>query len=339
VQARPVRMLVAVANPDGLAMLGLIPIDVDKEWQLVKELVSHPGMELELLPQPCTLSALADKLAEGFHILHLVCHGSFANELGIAALYLADGNNQVVRVHDHEIVAALRNRLPAVPEKERLRLIFLASCETATRSPADAFRGLAPQLVNAGVPVVLAMQDKVPVRTAQAFAGTFYEKLLQHGLVDLASNQARDHVIAERLPGSSIPVLFMRLDDGRLWDTSSSSGRPTRQVRNRRIDAAAPSAAEVGRPIDVLVQVRFLDSPVLGADAWSARRRPEEIVQESEAVALKFAVDPSTGTLRPATLELRIVAPTFEVAGSSYVHVPLYHQTVFHRWSGSRSHP
>jgi hypothetical protein len=68
--------------------------------------------------------------------------------------------------------------------------------------------------VNAGVPVVLAMQDKVPARTAQAFAGTFYQKLLQHGLVDLACNQARAHVQADRLPGSSIPVLFMRLRDG-----------------------------------------------------------------------------------------------------------------------------
>ena len=75
-----------------------------------------------------------------------MCHGSFADELGIAALYLADGNNQVVRVHDQEIVEALRNSLPAVPPKDRLRLVFLASCETAMRSPADAFRGLAPQL-------------------------------------------------------------------------------------------------------------------------------------------------------------------------------------------------
>jgi formylglycine-generating enzyme required for sulfatase activity len=221
IQTRPMRMLVAVANPDGLAEKGLTPIDVDKEWQLVKEAANHAGLELDLLPQPCTLAALADKLAEGFHILHLVCHGAYNKEDSIAALYLADGNNQVVRVHDDEIVAALRNRLPAVPEKDRLRLVFLASCETATRSPADAFRGLAPKLVRAGVPVVLAMQDLVPVRTAQAFAGTFYKKLLQHGLVDLASNQARAHVIAERLSGSSIPVLFMRLDGGRLLEVRS----------------------------------------------------------------------------------------------------------------------
>lgn len=34
---------------------------------------------------------------------------------------MADGDNQVVRVHDDKVVAALRNRLPAVPERDRLR--------------------------------------------------------------------------------------------------------------------------------------------------------------------------------------------------------------------------
>jgi formylglycine-generating enzyme required for sulfatase activity len=222
IQARPVRMLVAIANPEGLAELGLAPIDVDREWNAIKAAASHEGMELHLLPQPCTLPALVDKLAEGFHILHLICHGAYNRKDRIAALYLDDGNNQVVLVHDHEVVAALRNRLPAVPEQDRLRLIFLASCETATRSPADAFRGLAPQLVAAGVPVVLAMQDLVAVETARDFAGEFYSKLLQHGLVDLASNQARAHVVAKRLPGPSIPVLFMRLGNGRLLEVRSA---------------------------------------------------------------------------------------------------------------------
>lgn len=78
-------------------------------------------------------------------------------------------------------------------------MVFLASCQTAQQSSADAFSGLAPRLLAAGVPVVLAMQDNVPVITAQAFAGTFYQKLLQHGLVNLASNQAHAHVIAEQL--------------------------------------------------------------------------------------------------------------------------------------------
>ncbi|MCB0086965.1 MAG: CHAT domain-containing protein, partial [Caldilineaceae bacterium] len=103
-----------------------------------------------------------------------------------------------------------------IQNDDKLRLVFLASCQTAARSPADAFRGLAPRLVQAGVPAVLAMQDLVPVDTARAFATTFYRQLLQHGQVDLATNEARSHLLTVNLSGASIPALFMRLRDGAL---------------------------------------------------------------------------------------------------------------------------
>jgi formylglycine-generating enzyme required for sulfatase activity len=60
------------------------------------------------------------------------------------------------------------------------------------------------------------MQDFVAVETARTYTGAFYRQLLQHGIIDLASNQARQAVKSEKLPGSSIPVLFMRLPDGQL---------------------------------------------------------------------------------------------------------------------------
>jgi len=76
------------------------------------------------------------------------------------------------------------------------------------------------KLVDAGVPAVVAMQDLVPVKTAQAFAGNFYGQLLQHGQVDLAANEARSSLLTARLPGAAIPVLFMRLPNGQLFGQS-----------------------------------------------------------------------------------------------------------------------
>lgn len=105
-------------------------------------------------------------------------------------------------------------------------MIYLSSCETATRSPADTFRGLAPALVAAGVPAVLAMQDLIAVETARHFSRTFYEQLFEYGQVDLASNVARASLIEAELNGSSIPVLFSRLPDNRLLaspDTTQES--------------------------------------------------------------------------------------------------------------------
>ena len=84
-------------------------------------------------------------------------------------------------------------------------------------SSADAFRGFAPVLVGAGVPAVVAMQEAVAVETSQVFTATFYERLLVHGLADLACNEARATLLTRKTARRAIPVLFMRLQGGLLF--------------------------------------------------------------------------------------------------------------------------
>ncbi len=213
---RPIRILVAIANPDNLAEYQLAEIDNDQEWQLLQEATAdQDDVELTLMDQPCTLSALEGKLKEGYHILHFIGHGAYREKdgRGQAALYMADEQNQVKLAYDEDVAGMLARQLADsdLLTDDKLRMVFLASCQTATRSPADAFRGLSPRLVAAGVPAVVAMQDLVPVETARQFASTFYRQLLDHGLVDLASNEARSALLTEKLPGAAIPVLFSRL--------------------------------------------------------------------------------------------------------------------------------
>ena len=85
----------------------------------------------------------------------------------------------------------------------------------------------------------------------------------------------------------------------------------------RRLDAAAASQAEVGREIDLLVQVRFSDSPRLGLEDWPTRRRPSQIEQVSDAVPVDHPVDAATGRRLPARLRIKLVAPDFDVRGAS----------------------
>jgi len=82
---------------------------------------------------------------------------------------------------------------------------------------------------------------------------------------------------------------------------------------SRRIDVAAPSRAEVGRQIDLLVQVRFEASTRLGLEDWPAKVRPTEIEQLSEALQLDYPTDPQTGRFLPARLRINVVAPDFRV--------------------------
>ena len=109
-------------------------------------------------------------------------------------------------------------------QRHRPDLIVLAACQSAQRSTVDAFRGLAPQLVRAGVPAVVAMQAAVSIVTAREFSAAFYRRLLTHGLVDLAVNQARSLLLTAQRPDAMMPVLFMRLKDGKLWEMRSGEG-------------------------------------------------------------------------------------------------------------------
>ena len=222
---RPIKMLVAVAAPDDLSDYGFDAdkdqIDPNEEWELLRQVTSEiDALEVELLPQPCTLPAITSKLKEGFHILHLISHGKFIDDddASEALLYLATDDNNVELVNRQKFAEMLAQQLHdiAAQREDKLRLVFLSSCQTAVHDSGDGFRSFAPALVAAGVPAVIAMQDNVPVDTARTFAQVFYRQLMHHGLVDLAANEARGEAIAAELPGTAIPVVYSRLTNGRL---------------------------------------------------------------------------------------------------------------------------
>jgi hypothetical protein len=147
--SRPIKLLVAIANPANLGDYQLAALDLEAEQQALRTALSAAGLGGEqldptFLPQPVTLSALEAELKQGHHILHVIAHGMFHTEQRRAFLFLANADNRVLRVSDAEFAEMLAR------QGTSLRLVFLASCQTATRSPADAFRGFASTLVAAG---------------------------------------------------------------------------------------------------------------------------------------------------------------------------------------------
>ena len=215
---RPIRILVAVADPSNLEDFRLTPVDAAEEWRILKEAVgADPAVELVRLTGACTLNAIESELRKGVHILYLVAHGQFFGDHSV--LYLAREDNRVAVVKDSGLSAMFARQLrdTDIAQDDKLRLVHLSSCHTASRCPADAFRGLAPQLVACGVPAVIAMQDAVPVPVAQAFSRVFYRELLDHGEVDRASNAARCALLTAEMRGAAIPVLFMRLRYGQIF--------------------------------------------------------------------------------------------------------------------------
>ena len=100
-------------------------------------------------------------------------------------------------------------------------------------------------------------------------------------------------------------------------DQTTRVNTPEHHGASRRIDVAAPSRAEVGRQIDLLVQVRFATSARLGVEDWPSKARPTEIEQVSEALQLAYPTDPQTGRFLPARLRIKLVAPDFRVDGQA----------------------
>jgi len=218
--ARPIRILAVIANPADLAQYSLTPLDVAAERQSLETALSGLPMallHLDFLDAPVTPERLERALATGYHVLHFVGHGTFSQRRGQAALYLQDDTGNTRIITDDDLSAMLKR------QATRPHLVFLAACQSAERSMVDAFAGLAPQLIQAGIPAVVAMRDKVALAMAGKLTSAFYGALLRHGEIDRALNAARSLLLTGQSPDAGVPVLLMRLKDGKLWETAQAT--------------------------------------------------------------------------------------------------------------------
>ena len=210
ITARPIRVLAAISNPIDLTeKYGLPATNVELEQQTLDEaLTPSAKIKVTYLTPPFTLDRLEQELRQDYHILHIVAHGSFKTQ---ASLYLQNADGRTDRVPDEKFTDML-GRLAKPPH-----LVVLAACQSAQQAQTEAFSGLGPKLVQIGLPAVVAMQDAVSVLTARQFTATFYRRLLEHGAIDQAMNEARGTLITNGRYDAAVPVLFMRLPDGQLW--------------------------------------------------------------------------------------------------------------------------
>jgi hypothetical protein len=239
VEERPIRVLVIISDPSDIEdKYGLSRANVEQERRTLEaafESVDPGELQVDFLQAPVTLERLEDKLREtgneggGYHVLHYLGHGAFSEKRGQAVLYLQDDEGKTHLVFDDQLAQLLAR------QGIRPRLVFLAACQSATRSTGDAFLGLAPKLVSVGVPAVVAMQDLVTVESALTFSGKFYQRALTHGLVDQAVNEARSALLTAGRPDAGVPVLFMRLKSGQLWGDEADARGEVLGTKNPRI--------------------------------------------------------------------------------------------------------
>jgi hypothetical protein len=247
-------------------------VNVDDEWQRARSaiktstppklLARHP--DAQGLPTP---DALLDELKVGHDIIYIVCHGALTNE----GPFLLLESEQEGKKADLE-GSRLTDRLAATTDAPLPRLIVLTACQSAGsgRSTANtAHMALGPALVRAGVPAVVAMNGEVTQTTIANFMPTFFENLFAHGFVDRAMAGARSTV---RGPGTDdwwMPVLFMRLQSGRIWSVPYLSARDQEPYEELKQSLLNEQCTPVVGP--ALLE-RLWGSPRQVARQWAADR-------------------------------------------------------------------
>lgn len=312
IPARPqLRALVVVANPTDLADYGLAPVAVAEEVARVSAALhpmpatvigDHPGAAARRATLPAIVERLRsapDAGASGPHILYLVCHGALVD--GQPYLWLEHPDGTTDRVRGDELITRVRDL------SHRPLLAVLATCQSAGTGSGDLLAALGPQLAQAGIPAVLAMQGNVPMATVEQLMPAFFRELQRDGRVDRALAVAR--AALHRDPSWWMPVLFLRVRDGRLWRDQVTS------AEQRRLDAATPSKMTVGQASELWVQICLTTSLGFIKDLPLQTKYGDEITKadvRGSELGVTFPVS-SEGQPLPAQVRIEIQAPDFEV--------------------------
>jgi hypothetical protein len=233
IRQRPLQLLAVIASPvDLLKKYNLDPIPINERKALRHFLNSLKLKDVEITyletttsDRP-TLENIRRFAPRGFHIIHFLCHGAVTP--GGTVLYLEKPDGTTDPITTDRLIGAFKVLSPPPA------LCFLAACESANNERHDAFLPLGPALVqNGGVQAVIAMSDKVGIVTARTFASQFYDRLLFHGLVDQAVNEAR-HLVQGQWDWG-VPVLFSRIEDNQILDFPISNFYDSTLARNDQV--------------------------------------------------------------------------------------------------------
>lgn len=208
--AGPLRILFVQASPsDGQAF--------SAAWAAIwKAFRPQPEMMVATLLQP-TITMLRHKLLEeSWNVIHLMGHGGFDEETGEGSLYFETSDGAAESISGR----LLGEHLKSFPD---LRLIFLNTSKGAV-VPRMAGQypcaGIATDLVQAGIPAVIAMRGPISHSESLAFSANVYSRIAAGEPVDAAVVEGRLALLRERSSAWALPVLFSRLKDGNILGLS-----------------------------------------------------------------------------------------------------------------------
>ena len=245
----PLRIMAAIPDdPSG-------QVDTAAEWDRLQAALASlqpGGVRLSYLGGRFGTWDLRHRLEQELpDVLHIVTHG---RPDGI--LLWQDDEPQLAPA------AALRVALDGA---NSLRLLLLAACATGQAVDPSPLASFGAQLLQTGVPAVIAMQFDVQVVTAAAFSEQFYQQLVAGrcaGQVDVAVNYGRSALYVHDADSFAYgaPVLWLNASDGRIFTSERPFILRAPDTQYSTIPTPALSDAEIARLLDELA----------GFEAWLA---------------------------------------------------------------------
>ncbi len=236
----PLRVLFVMANPRG-------DLNLARERREIESRLAQGGAAIESdVLERASYRSLDERLHGGrFHVVHFMGHGGFDGRDGVLLFEGGRGSGEE-SVKGRELATRLMQHRP-------LRLVVLNACRTAesVQNPeVDPYGGVAPALVMAGVPAVVAMQFPISDDGAIDFADRLYATLAAGGAIEEAVRHARTSIRHEW----PTPVLFSRCDEA-LFDLPTAASPPATQRMKSVSAVASPSVAP-----------SFIAAPTITAD-------------------------------------------------------------------------
>jgi hypothetical protein len=281
----PIRILGVVSAPSDAE-----PIDAARErarlTTALQPLVTAGAVSTDWVDDPTLLGLTRQLDDQDYHVLHFIGHGGYeeAMEDGVLLFEAADGRSDLVS--GEQLGQILRDQLT-------MRLVVLNACEGARASVDDPFSGVATRLIRHGIPSVIGMQFEISDRAAILFASDFYAAIANGRPIDAAMARARRAIYADRnFLEWGTPVLFMRVQDGRLFEVA-----PHAPIPRPSHDALLETASHVG--LNVTADPDGPMAPVPAPEP-PVPSRPAAPVEPLEH---RLAQPPSTAEPPPSTAE------------------------------------
>ncbi|HVG08171.1 MAG TPA: SAVED domain-containing protein [Thermoanaerobaculia bacterium] len=262
-------------------------LELGEEWAAIRSRLATKAVEVEILEHPTLRKFRSTLLGRGWHVLHFMGHGTF-NDEGEATLYFEDDSGSAERITANAFAENLKGL-------EALRLVVLNACHTGSlprRKGQDLFSSMAPAVLLAGIPAVVAMQLPVYDDSAIAFSEMFYERLAAGDKVDTAVSEGRLAVFNLHPDGLDwmAPALFVGSRDRSFFEIGPAAPPPVRMEEEKPRQALRLGIRSFGGPGSLALNMEAetdrmlpLESSFFGPDGRYIRIHPlwqEEVLPQ-----------------------------------------------------------